>query len=62
MAIRAIRKLGAEQPEFAAALRSAASTAEASALLKGYGIEITAGALWRHRGELLADGQPTWPG
>ncbi len=61
-AIHAIQKLGEAQPGLAEALRAAASTEEASQLLGGHGIEISPEALWRHRGEVLKDGQPTWPG
>lgn len=62
-AIHLIQRLGEDQPGFADALRAAASTDEACAMLRSHGIEISAEALWRHRGVLLNDGtQPTWRG
>lgn len=61
-AIHAIRQLLLEQPKLADVLRAASSTEEVRNELRKHGIEISAEALWRHRGSLLQDGQPTWRG
>jgi len=61
-AIRAIQQLALEQPDVADALRAAASTDEARHVLLAHGITISNEALWRHRGSLLKEGQPTWRG
>ncbi len=61
-AIRDIRKLIQEQPAFKDVLRAASSTEALRKELNKHGIEISAEALWRHRGSLLEDGQPTWRG
>ena len=61
-AIKALKQLLLDQPDFADVLRSASSTEEARRALIEHGIEITDEALWRHRGMLLKDGQPTWRG
>ncbi|MCS5699205.1 hypothetical protein NZK32_09160 [Cyanobium sp. FGCU-52] len=61
-AIQAIQQLALDQPDVADALRAAASTDEARNVLLDHGIAISNEALWRHRGSLLKDGQPTWRG
>lgn len=61
-ALQAIRQLVEEQPGFGDLLRSAPSTDVVRKLLHEHGIEISDEALWRHRGSLLKDGQPTWRG
>jgi hypothetical protein len=61
-AIQAIQQLALDQPEVADALRAAASTDEARNVLLDHGITISTEALWRHRGSLLPEGQPTWRG
>ncbi|MFM7395212.1 MAG: hypothetical protein ACKO22_12825 [Cyanobium sp.] len=61
-AIQAIQQLALDQPDLADALRAAASTDEARNVLLAHGITISAEALWRHRGSLLREGQPTWRG
>jgi DNA polymerase I-like protein with 3'-5' exonuclease and polymerase domains len=61
-AIKAIQQLLQEQPGLADVLRTASSTEDVRKELHNHGIEISAEALWRHRGALLKDGQPTWRG
>ena len=61
-AIQAIQQLALDQPEVADALRAAASTDEARNVLLDRGITINNEALWRHRGVILKEGQPTWRG
>ncbi len=61
-AIQAIQQLALDQPDVADALRAAASTDEARSVLLDHGITISSEALWRHRGSLLREGQPTWRG
>ncbi|MCP9882017.1 hypothetical protein KBY65_05935 [Cyanobium sp. Alchichica 3B3-8F6] len=61
-ALDAIQHLIDEQPEFADFLRLTTSTEDVRQALHNHGIEITNEALWRHRGSLLKDGQPTWRG
>jgi hypothetical protein len=61
-AIQAIQQLALDQPDVADALRAAASTDEARNVLLDHGITISSEALWRHRGSLLREGQPTWRG
>jgi hypothetical protein len=61
-AIVEIQKLAEEQPDFAKQLRDMSTTEEVRLALLGYGITISNEALWRHRGSLLKDGQPTWRG
>jgi cobalamin biosynthesis protein CbiD len=61
-AIKAIEQLLNEQPDFAEVLRTASSTEDVRQELQKHGIEISSEALWRHRGSLLKDGQPTWRG
>lgn len=62
MAVLAIQQLALEQPEFARRLRDMKTTEEARLALLEYDIKISHEALWRHRGSLLKDGQPTWRG
>ena len=61
-ALDAIHQLIDAQPEFADFLRLTTSTEDVRQALHNHGIEITNEALWRHRGSLLKDGQPTWRG
>ena len=61
-ALLAIQQLLITQPEFGALLRTLRSTEEARLALLEHGIEISNEALWRHRGLLMKDGQPTWRG
>ena len=61
-AVKAIQQLLIEQPGFAQVLRTASSTEDVRNELQKHGIEISSEALWRHRGSLLKDGQPTWRG
>lgn len=61
-ALAAIQKLVDEKPDFAEFLRLTTSTEDVRQALQQYGIEISNEALWRHRGSLLKDGQPTWRG
>jgi hypothetical protein len=61
-AFDAIHRLIDEQPEFADFLRLSSSTEDVRQALHNHGIEITTEAVWRHRGSLLKDGQPTWRG
>lgn len=61
-ALLAIQQLLIMQPEFGDVLRTLRSTEEARLALLEHGIEISNEALWRHRGMLMKDGQPTWRG
>lgn len=61
-ALAAIHKLIEDQPNFAEFLRLTTSTEDVRQALHNHGIEISNEALWRHRGSLLKDGQPTWRG
>ena len=47
---------------FAQALRATESTEEAARLAARRGVQVSPEALWRHRGTLVAGGQPTWRG
>ncbi|MFM9088835.1 MAG: hypothetical protein ACKOPT_11995 [Cyanobium sp.] len=61
-AIQAIQQLTLNLPDVADALRASASTDEARNVLLAHGITISNEVLWRHRGSLLKEGQPTWRG
>ena len=61
-ALHAIQQLLIDQPEFGEVLRTASSTDEVRVALLEHGIEISNGALWRHRGMLTKEGQPSWRG
>ena len=61
-ALEAIHQLIDQQPELADVLRLSTSTEDVRQALHNHGIEITNEALWRHRGSLLKNGQPTWRG
>lgn len=61
-ALEAIQQLVAEHPDLLEPLRTASSTDDVRQMLRHHGIEISSEALWRHRGMLLKDGQPTWRG
>jgi len=61
-ALDAIQQLVAEHPDLLEPLRTASSTDAVRQMLHNHGIEISSEALWRHRGVLLKDGQPTWRG
>jgi hypothetical protein len=61
-ALAAIHQLIDEKPDFADFLRLTTSTEDVRQALHNHGIEISNEALWRHRGSLLKDGQPTWRG
>lgn len=61
-AVLSIQQLVHDQPDVAAVLRSTTSTDGARKVLLSHGIEISNDALWRHRGSLFKDGQPTWRG
>jgi hypothetical protein len=61
-AIRAIQRLLIDHPDMADVFRSATTTEEVRVALRDRGIEISNEVLWRHRGVLMEDGQPTWRG
>ncbi len=61
-ALAAIHQLIDDQPDFADFLRLSTSTEDVRQALHNHGIDISNEALWRHRGSLLKDGQPTWRG
>ncbi|MFN9870697.1 MAG: hypothetical protein ACK55E_04570 [Cyanobacteriota bacterium] len=58
----AVRHPASSGVGLADALQAAASTDEARTVLLDHGITISSEALWRHRGSLLKEGQPTWRG
>jgi hypothetical protein len=62
IALQEIQKLLIDQPDFATVFRSASSTEEVRLALLEHGIEISNESLWRHRGTLMKDGQPSWRG
>jgi hypothetical protein len=51
-----------EDPRFAEALHHTASTMDAAQLCQAAGLTVTPEQIWRQRGTLFADGQPTWRG
>ena len=51
-----------QDPEFAQALHAIDSTEAAAHLIAEHGIQLSPEALWRQRGTLVPDGQPTWRG
>jgi hypothetical protein len=61
-ALHRVKELALDDPLFAAAFRTSESTQQASELAHRHGIEVSAEALWRHRGTLAHGGQPTWRG
>lgn len=61
-ALQAIQQLLIDQPDFADVLRSSSTTDEVRLALLEHGIAISNEALWRHRGTLMKDGQPSWRG
>jgi hypothetical protein len=61
-ALHRVRDLALSDPAFEAAFRASATPQEASALAHGYGIDVSAEALWRNRGMLAHGGLPTWRG
>ena len=62
IALQEIQQLLIDQPDFATVFRSASSTEEVRLALLEHGIEISNESLWRHRGTLMKDGQPSWRG
>ncbi len=61
-ALHRVRDLVVRDPAFEAAFRGSDTTQEAAALAHGHGIDVSAEALWRHRGMLAHGGLPTWRG
>jgi hypothetical protein len=61
-ALHRVKERALSDPEFAAALRASDSPQAAADLAHRHGIEVSAGALWRHRGTLARGGLPTWRG
>jgi hypothetical protein len=57
-----LKQLVRLDPQFAAALRSADTTAQAAELVRRHGLKVTPESLWRHRGMLVKGGRPTWRG
>lgn len=47
---------------FAQALHATASTEVAAHLASDHGVLVSPEALWRHRGNLVSGGLPTWRG
>lgn len=62
VALHQLKALLQADPRLAQALRATASTEAAARLVAEYGIQLSPEALWRHRGTLVSDGQPTWRG
>lgn len=61
-ALHRVKELALRDPEFAAALRASDSPQHAADLAQRHGIDVSAAALWRHRGTLAHGGMPTWRG
>lgn len=61
-ALHRVKELALRDPEFAAALRTSDSPQHAADLAQRHGINVSAAALWRHRGTLAHGGMPTWRG
>ena len=61
-ALQEIQQLLIDQPDFADVLRLSSTTEELRLALLEQGITISNEALWRHRGTLMKDGQPSWRG
>jgi xanthine/CO dehydrogenase XdhC/CoxF family maturation factor len=61
-ALHRVRDLVVSDPDFEAAFRASDTTQAAAALAHGHGIDVSAEALWRHRGMLARGGLPTWRG
>lgn len=57
-----LKQLLHDDPAFAEALRQIGTTDQAAELVHQHGLEISAEALWRHRGKLVEGGRPTWRG
>ena len=47
---------------FAAGLHALKTTAEASRFCQAHKLNVSPEMLWRQRGQLFADSQPTWRG
>lgn len=60
--LQEIKTLARRDEAFAHALMASATTQEAAHVARRRGIPVSPEALWRHRGTLLAGGQPTWRG
>jgi hypothetical protein len=61
-ALHAIQQLLIDEPEFTDVLRASSTTEQLRLALLEHKIEISNEALWRHRGMLMKDGQPSWRG
>ncbi|AFY30459.1 hypothetical protein [Cyanobium gracile] len=61
-ALHRVKELALRDPDFAAAFRTSDSPQTAADLAHRHGIEVSAAALWRHRGTLAHGGLPTWRG
>ncbi|MCP9932468.1 hypothetical protein KBZ08_00915 [Cyanobium sp. Candia 9D4] len=61
-ALHLVKELARRDPQFAAALSASDSPQAAADLAQHHGIEVSAAALWRHRGTLVHGGLPTWRG
>jgi predicted alpha/beta-hydrolase family hydrolase len=60
--IRQLRKRIRRDPEFAAGLHALKTTEEASRFCKANHLNLSSEQIWSQRGQLFADGQPTWRG
>jgi hypothetical protein len=61
-ALHRVKERALRDRDFAAALRTSDSPQAAADLAQRHGIEVSAAALWRHRGTLVHGGLPTWRG
>jgi hypothetical protein len=61
-ALHRVKDLALRDPDFAAAFRTSDTPQAAADLAHRHGIEVSAEALWRHRGTLAHGGLPTWRG
>jgi 3-deoxy-D-manno-octulosonic-acid transferase len=57
-----LKQLIQRDPTLADELRHIETTEQAAELIRQHGLQVTAAALWRHRGTLVQGGRPTWRG
>jgi len=60
--LRQLKQMIESDAAFAEALRHIDTTEQAAELIHQHGLEVSAEALWRHRGTLVEGGRPTWRG
>ncbi len=61
-ALHQLKEMLQSDPAFVLALHATASTEVAAHLASDHGVLVSPEALWRHRGNLVCGGLPTWRG